>query len=82
MNFVMLLVAVLAGLVAGYVMKHVGYGRGWDIALGLIGSVVASWIFQSRWVSPDPGTMAVILVAAAGAGVLIVARRTIFPARA
>jgi uncharacterized membrane protein YeaQ/YmgE (transglycosylase-associated protein family) len=83
MNFIMwVLVAVLAGLVAGFVMKRGGYGRGWDVALGLIGSVVASWIFQSRWVAPDPGVVAVILVAAVGAAGLIVAQRTIFPARA
>jgi len=82
MNFIMwVLVAVLAGLIAGFVMKRGGYGRGWDVALGLLGSVVASWIFQSQWVSPDPGVVAVILVAAVGAAVPIVAQRTIFPAR-
>ena len=82
MNLVMwVLVAVLAGLVAGFVLKRGSYGRGWDIALGLIGSVVVSWLFQSQWVSPDPGMVAVTLVAAAGAASLIVAQRTIFPAR-
>jgi uncharacterized membrane protein YeaQ/YmgE (transglycosylase-associated protein family) len=82
MNLVMwVLVAVLAGLVAGFVLKRGSYGRGWDIALGLIGSVVVSWLFQSQWVSPDPGMVAVTLVAAVGAAGLIVAQRTIFPAR-
>jgi uncharacterized membrane protein YeaQ/YmgE (transglycosylase-associated protein family) len=76
------LVAVLAGLLAGFVMKRGSYGRGWDVILGLIGSVVVSWIFQSRWVSPDPGLMAVTIVAAVGAAGLIVAQRAIFPARA
>jgi uncharacterized membrane protein YeaQ/YmgE (transglycosylase-associated protein family) len=83
MNFIMwILVAVWAGLIAGFVMKHGGYGRGWDVALGLIGSVVASWIFQSQSVPPDPGMVAVTLVAAVGAAIPIVAQRTIFPARA
>ena len=82
MNVVMwVLVAVLAGLVAGFVLKRGSYGRGWDIALGLIGSVVVSWLFQSQWVSPDPGMVAVTLAAAVGAASLIVAQRTIFPAR-
>jgi uncharacterized membrane protein YeaQ/YmgE (transglycosylase-associated protein family) len=76
------LVAVVAGLLAGFVMKRGSYGRGWDVILGLIGSVVVSWIFQSQWVAPDPGLVAVILVAAVGAAGLIVAQRTIFPARA
>ena len=83
MNFVMwVLVAVLAGLVAAYAMKRGGYGVAWDIALGLAGSVVVSWLFESQWTSPDPGLVAVILVAAGGAAGLIVAQRTIFPARA
>jgi uncharacterized membrane protein YeaQ/YmgE (transglycosylase-associated protein family) len=55
---------------------------GWDIALGLTGSVVVSWIFQSRWVSPDPGLVAVAIVAAVGATGLIVAQRKIWPAMA
>ncbi len=80
MNLVMwVLVAVLAGLVAGFVMKR-GYGRGWDIALGLVGSVVISWIFQSQWVAPNPSLMAATFVAAVGATGLIIAQRTIFPA--
>jgi uncharacterized membrane protein YeaQ/YmgE (transglycosylase-associated protein family) len=76
------LVAVLAGLLAGFVRQRGSYGRGWDVTLGLIGSVVVSWLFQSRWVSPDPGLMAVTIVAAVGAAGLILAQRTIFPARA
>ena len=75
------LVAVLAGVVAGFVMKRGGYGRGWDVALGLIGSVVVSWVFERLWASPDPGLVAMIFVAAVGAAGLIVAQRTIFPAR-
>jgi uncharacterized membrane protein YeaQ/YmgE (transglycosylase-associated protein family) len=83
MNVVMwVLVAVVAGLLAGFVMQRGSYGRGWDVILGLIGSVVVSWIFQSQWVAPDPSLVAGILVAAVGAAGLIVAQRTIFPAHA
>ena len=80
MNLVMwVLMAVLAGLVAGFVMKR-GYGRGWDITLGLIGSVAVSWLFQSQWVAPNPSLVAETLAAAVGAAGLILAQRTIFPA--
>ena len=75
-------VAVLAGLLAGFVRQRGSYGRRWDVTLGLIGSVVVSWLFQSQWAFPDPGLVAVILVAATGAAGLIVAQRAIFPARA
>jgi uncharacterized membrane protein YeaQ/YmgE (transglycosylase-associated protein family) len=81
MNLVMwVLVALVAGLLAASVMKRGGYGLAWDIALGLTGSIVVSWLFQSRWVSPDPGMVAVTLVAAVGAASLIVAQRKIWPA--
>jgi len=79
MNLVVwVLVGVLAGLLAGFVMNR-GYGRGWDITLGLIGSVVVSWLFQSQWVH-NPSLVAVTLVAAVGASGLIISQRTIFPA--
>jgi uncharacterized membrane protein YeaQ/YmgE (transglycosylase-associated protein family) len=81
MHLVMwVLVAVFVGLVAQYAMTRGGYGRGWDIALGLAGAIVVSSIFQSRWVAPDPGIVVVTIVAAVGAASLIVAQRTIWPA--
>jgi uncharacterized membrane protein YeaQ/YmgE (transglycosylase-associated protein family) len=76
-----ILVALLAALLAGFVMKHKSYGRGWDLVLGLIGGVGVSWFFQSQSVSPESGLVAVVIVAALGAGGLIAAQRTIFPAR-
>jgi uncharacterized membrane protein YeaQ/YmgE (transglycosylase-associated protein family) len=83
MNFVVwVLVAVAAGLLARYVMKDGGYGLGWDVTLGLIGSVVVSWIFESLWASPDPGLITVVVVAALGAAGLIVAQRKIWPGMA
>ena len=77
---VWVLVALLAGVLAGSVMKRGDYGQGWDITLGLIGSIVVSWIFQTLWASPDPGLVAVTIVAAVGAAGLIVAQRKIWPA--
>ena len=50
--------------------------------LGLTGGVVVSWVFERLWASPDPGLVAMIFVATVGAAGLIVAQRTIFPARA
>jgi uncharacterized membrane protein YeaQ/YmgE (transglycosylase-associated protein family) len=68
-------------LLAGFVMKRASSGGGWDVVLGLVGGVVVSWVFERLWASPDPGMVAMISVAAIGAAGLIVAQRTIFPAR-
>jgi uncharacterized membrane protein YeaQ/YmgE (transglycosylase-associated protein family) len=72
-------VAVVAGLLARYVMKDGGHGVGWDMTLGLIGSVVVSWIFERLRASPNPGLITVIVVAALGAAGLIIAQRKIWP---
>jgi hypothetical protein len=44
--------------------------------------VVVSWVFERLWAAPDPGLVAMSFVAALGAAGLIIAQRTIFPARA
>jgi uncharacterized membrane protein YeaQ/YmgE (transglycosylase-associated protein family) len=83
MNVLMLvLVALVAGLLARPIMWRGSYGPGWDVALGLTGSILVSWIFQAaRWDAPVPGLGAVTGVASLGAVGLIAAQRTIFPAR-
>jgi len=75
-----ILAGLVAGLLADAVTKRGSYGLRWDISLGLVGSIVVSWIFQTRWISPDPGLVAVSIVAAVGAAGLIVAQRKIWPA--
>jgi uncharacterized membrane protein YeaQ/YmgE (transglycosylase-associated protein family) len=75
------LVALVAGLLAGPIRRRGSYGRGWDVALGLTGSIVVSWLVQAaRWDSPEPGLGAVTVVASLGAVGLIAAQRIIFPA--
>ena len=47
-------VGLLAGWLAGIVMKGGGYGLIGDLVLGLVGSVVGGWIF-GPWASPRAG---------------------------
>jgi uncharacterized membrane protein YeaQ/YmgE (transglycosylase-associated protein family) len=86
MNFVMfamlVLVGVLAGWLAGYVLTRGGYGLRWDIILGLAGSAVGSWIFWALGVSPEAGLALVAGVAFVGAAIPIVAQRKIWPTTA
>ena len=77
---VMVLVGVLAGWLAGYLMERGGYGLRWDMILGLAGSAVGSWILAAVGISPAAGVAAVAVVAFAGAAILIVAQRKIYPA--
>jgi uncharacterized membrane protein YeaQ/YmgE (transglycosylase-associated protein family) len=72
-------VGLLVGLLAGFVMKAGGYGRRWDVLLAVVGSIVGSGIAWLLEIPPDPGLVAVTLVAAVGAAGLVVAQRKIWP---
>jgi len=72
------LVGVLAGVVAGLVMKRGGHGLKTDIILGLAGSIGGSWIFRGLIYSGGGMFMAVV-VAAIGAVIPIIAQRKAWP---
>ena len=67
-------VGLLAGWVAGYVMKEGGYGLKGDLILGVVGSIVGGWLFSVLGISPDAGLVALIIIAFIGATALIFAQ--------
>ena len=72
------LVGLLAGWLAGFVMKGGGYGLIGDIALGLVGSLLGSWLFRALGVSAGAGLFAAVVVAFIGAVIVIGAQRMIW----
>ena len=68
-------VGLMAGWLAGIVMKGGGYGRIWDLVLGLAGSIMGSVIFRGLEISPEAGLFALIVVAFIGAAIAIAAQR-------
>jgi uncharacterized membrane protein YeaQ/YmgE (transglycosylase-associated protein family) len=83
MTFQLLVMWILAGLLAGgmagLVLKRGGYGWGADIALGLSGALLGSWVFRMLSISPEAGLFAVVVVAFVGATGVIVAQRKLWP---
>jgi uncharacterized membrane protein YeaQ/YmgE (transglycosylase-associated protein family) len=83
MTFVMfatwVLVGLLAGLVAGLIMKRGGYGLKRDIMLGLVGSIGGSALLRTLGMSMGAGIVAVAVVAFIGAAIPIVAQRKFWP---
>ena len=71
-------VGLLAGWLAGIVMKDGGYGRIGDLVLGVVGSVVGGWIFQALGVSAGGGLFLTLLVAFVGAVIVLVAQRNVW----
>ena len=73
------LVGVLAGVGAGYVVKRGGYGRRWDVLLGLVGSLAGSWLFWALRSSPGAEPTVLVGVALIGAAIAIVGQRMLRP---
>ncbi|HSF06781.1 MAG TPA: GlsB/YeaQ/YmgE family stress response membrane protein [Methylomirabilota bacterium] len=73
----MILIGLLTGWLAGFVMKDGGYGLIGDFALGLLGSSTASAIW-ALGVAPTTGNLATAGMAFLGATVLIVAQRKVW----
>ncbi len=77
---------VVMGLIVGYLARYVtidgGYGLIGDLALGVIGSLVASALFLALGVSPGAGLVVVGVVAFIGAAIVIGGQRILWTARA
>ena len=69
-------VGLLAGWLAGIVMKDGGYGLIGDLLLGVFGSVVGGWIALN--VSAGGGLFPTVFVAFVGAVIVLVAQRKVW----
>ena len=78
MNFVwFILVGLIAGWLAGLLMKGGGFGVVGDIVIGIIGALIGGFLFSTFGVSTGGGLLGSIIVATIGAVVLIFLLRLI-----
>jgi len=66
-----IVVGLIAGWLAGQVMKGGGYGMVADIILGLVGGLLGGWIFGKLGISAGNGMIGSIFVAFVGAVILV-----------
>ncbi len=66
-----IVVGLIAGWLAGQVMKGGGYGVLVDIILGILGGVVGGWVFGLLGIWPGGGMIGAIIVAFVGAVILV-----------
>src|SRR5580692_93308 len=66
-----IVVGLIAGWLAGKVMKGGGYGVVVDIILGILGGVLGGWVFGMLGIWPGGGMIGSIVVAFVGAVILI-----------
>lgn len=72
-----IIVGLIAGWLAGQVMKGGGYGVLVDIVLGILGGIVGGWIFGQLGLSAGGGMIGSIIVAFVGAVVLVAITRVL-----
>jgi uncharacterized membrane protein YeaQ/YmgE (transglycosylase-associated protein family) len=66
-----IVVGLIAGWLAGTVMKGGGYGILADIVLGMLGGIVGGWVFGTLGIWPGGGIIGAIIVAFVGALILV-----------
>ena len=69
--FASIIVGLIAGWLAGQVMKGGGYGVLVDIILGILGGVLGGWIFGLLGIWQGRGMIGSIVVAFVGAVILV-----------
>jgi uncharacterized membrane protein YeaQ/YmgE (transglycosylase-associated protein family) len=70
-----IVVGLLAGWLAGQVMKGGGYGVLVDIILGILGGVLGGWVFGLLGIWPGGGILGAIIVSFVGAVILVAITR-------
>jgi uncharacterized membrane protein YeaQ/YmgE (transglycosylase-associated protein family) len=75
-----LIVGLIAGLLATFVLGGIGYGILGDIVVGIVGAVLGGWLFGQLGLStPFGGLAGTIFVAFIGALVLLLILRALRP---
>ena len=70
-TWALIVVGLIAGWLAGQVMKGGGYGVLVDIILGILGGVVGGWVFGLLGIWRGGGMIGSIIVAFVGAVILV-----------
>ena len=72
-----LIVGIVAGWLAGVLVKGGGFGLIGDLVVGIVGAVLGGWLFSTLGASAGGGIVGSIIVATIGAVVLLFAVRLI-----
>lgn len=74
---VILLVGLIAGWLAGKIVRGTGFGLIGDIAIGIVGAFIASWLFPKLGIRLGTGMVREILDATIGAVLLLLVIRLV-----
>ena len=74
---VIILVGIVAGWLAGRIVRGGGYGLIGDLVVGVVGAFIGDWLLPQLGIHLGTGTVALIINATLGAIVLLVILRLI-----
>jgi uncharacterized membrane protein YeaQ/YmgE (transglycosylase-associated protein family) len=74
---VILVVGVLAGFLAGKIVRGTGFGLIADLCIGIVGALIAGWLFPRLGIYLGAGIVAEIISATIGAILLLIVLRLV-----
>ncbi len=74
---VILFVGLVAGWLAGKIVRGTGFGIIGDIVVGIAGALIASWLFPRLGIHLGSGLVSEIIYSAIGAVILLVVVRLV-----
>jgi uncharacterized membrane protein YeaQ/YmgE (transglycosylase-associated protein family) len=74
---VILFVGLVAGWLAGKIVRGAGFGIVGDILIGILGAFIASWLFPKLGVHIGTGLVSEIIYSAIGAIILLLVVRLV-----
>ncbi len=74
---VILLIGLVAGWLAGLIVQGTGFGIIADICIGIVGALIASWLFPTLGLHLGGGLVSAIIAAALGAVLLLIIIRLV-----
>jgi uncharacterized membrane protein YeaQ/YmgE (transglycosylase-associated protein family) len=75
--FVILLVGLVAGWLAGHIVRGTGFGLIADICIGIVGALIGSWLLPRVGIHLGAGIVAAIISATIGAILLLIVLRLV-----
>jgi len=66
-----LLIGLVAGWLAGQLMKGSGFGALGNMIVGVIGAIFGGWLFRAMGIGPDGSLLGALITATVGAIVLL-----------
>jgi uncharacterized membrane protein YeaQ/YmgE (transglycosylase-associated protein family) len=68
---VIIVVGLIAGFLAGKIVRGAGFGLLGDVAVGIVGALIASWLFPKFGIRIGTGLLREIIYSTIGAVILL-----------